>query len=115
MKNVIVNEHEDVTNIEDYISMTKMECNGTWGTEVEIATLSHLLDTSIYSYTHEPQERWLRVGPSFVHGTFADADDDLNEMGIYMYIHNPRDRFEVVTSISYIVITLTIKIYPLYH
>ena len=60
MNNVIANEYDRVNNIEDYISMTKMEWNGTWGTEVKIATLPHLLDTSVYSYTHEPQERWLR-------------------------------------------------------
>ena len=75
--NVKANECEGVDNIEDYIAMTKMECNGKWGTEVEIATLSHLLDTSIYSYTHE---QWLRVGPSFVHDTYANADDYLNAL-----------------------------------
>ena len=36
--------------IDQYITASRMECDGAWGSEVEILTLAHLLDTPVCSY-----------------------------------------------------------------
>ena len=36
--------------IEQYITKNNIDCVGTWGTDVEMLTLAHLLDTAILSY-----------------------------------------------------------------
>ena len=33
-----------------YIAATRMDHDKTWGSEVEIMVLAHLLDTAVYSY-----------------------------------------------------------------
>ena len=37
-------------SVKEYIQYTKMDKQGTWGTEIELLVLSHLLKTSIYTY-----------------------------------------------------------------
>jgi len=38
------------SEINMYIAATGMDCDKTWGSEVETMVLSHLLDTLVYSY-----------------------------------------------------------------
>ena len=36
--------------IDDYIASSEIDCAGAWGSDVEMLTLAHLLNTPIYSY-----------------------------------------------------------------
>ena len=38
-------------NVDIYLSQTKIENEGVWGTDVELLTAASLLDTDIYVYT----------------------------------------------------------------
>ena len=38
------------SSVKEYVQYTKMDKQGTWGTEIELLVLSHLLKTSIYTY-----------------------------------------------------------------
>lgn len=80
-------------SIDDYIADTHMDSNGSWGTEVEIIALAHLLDADIFSF-QVSRRRWNR----FNHSLLTMMESDHSEMALYM--NHPRDHFEVVTSIS---------------
>ena len=45
-----INDHSSVS---EYIKHTCMDQDGTWGTDIEILTLAHLLNTCIFVYTTE--------------------------------------------------------------
>lgn len=79
--------------VEGYISDTKMDQDSTWGTEVEMFTLAHLLNTAIFSYNTR-EERWWRFSPCFVDRTLIDDDT-----ARAMYIRHLPGHFDVVRSI----------------
>ena len=68
------------TSVQNYIQSTRMDRDGTWGSEVEIFTLSHMLGTNIYSF-HVGHSNWNRFSP-------ADVDRSLSTdvRGMSMYI-----------------------------
>ena len=49
------------TDVEWYISASTMEHDRTWGLEVEMMALAHLLDTPVYTY--ETTHGWNRYNP----------------------------------------------------
>lgn len=73
-----------------------MEYSGTWGTEVEIFALSHLLNIHIYVYLAQIcSGEWSRSTPRHVDATLPQIDD--SEMGKLSYRH-----YEGVRSIKII-------------
>ena len=78
------------TSVQNYIQSTRMDRDGTWGSEVEIFTLSHMLGTNIYSY-HVGQSNWKRFSP-------ADVDRSLST-DVGMYIKHRYNHFLVVSSV----------------
>ena len=46
----------------EYVQYTKMDKQGTWGTEIELLVLSHLLKTSIYTYL-TTNKKWFVFSP----------------------------------------------------
>ena len=51
------------SSVKEYIQYTKMDKQGTWGTEIELLVLSHLLKTSIYTYL-TTNKKWFVFSPS---------------------------------------------------
>ena len=80
------------SSVSEYIQHTSMDQDGTWGTDIEIFTLSDLLNTCIFVYTTE-QCNWWRYGPQ-------DVDRSLNVdiTNMSMYTRNPGLHFDVVCS-----------------
>lgn len=78
--------------IESYIADSRMEHLGTWGTDVEVIALAHLLKTTIYSYSVE-NTRWQEAQPRYLDGTLADTT-------MAMYLRNRPDHWEVIASVS---------------
>ena len=52
-----------ITDVHEYICSTRMERQGACGREVEIVTISHMLDTPIYIYEQEIA-RWVVSKPN---------------------------------------------------
>ena len=69
-----------------------MDLDGTWGTEVEIMTIAHLLNTSIFVYNTEVAN-WWRFGPDMV-----DEALHFDITAMSMFIRNAYHHFEVVRS-----------------
>ena len=84
-----INDHFSVS---EYIQHTCMDQDGTWGTDIEILTLAHLLNTCIFVYTTD-QCNWWRYGPQNV-----DRSLNVDITGMSMYIQNPGQHFDVVCS-----------------
>ena len=84
-----INDHSSVS---EYIQHTGMGQDGTWGTDIEILTLAHLLNTCIFVYTTE-QCNWWRYGPQNV-----DRSLNVDITSISMFIRNPGQHFDVVCS-----------------
>ena len=68
--------------IEQYIAASHMDHVSTWGSEVEIMVLAHLLDIPIYSY--DTTHGWNRYTPSNVYVVFDLSQ--FNSLQIAMYV-----------------------------
>ena len=78
------------TSVQSYIASSRMDVCGIWGTETEMLTLAHMLQTDIYSYNTEDHK-------------YGIADVDRNEsddVTRISYMHHPHSHFEVVQSIE---------------
>ena len=62
----------------------KWDCEGSWGTEIEMLTLAHFLQTPVLVYNTE-HKGWLRCSP---HGVDVNLDDDVTQMSMYVW-HPP--------------------------
>ena len=65
-----------------------------WGTDIEIFTLAHLLQTCVFIYNTDDLN-WRRYSPHCVDRTL---NDDIQQMS--MYINHPPNHFEIVRSIQ---------------
>ena len=82
-----------ISNIQQYITETGMDKESTWGTNIEILTLAHLLPTCVFSYNVQ-HHNWQRMSPATIDRSITE---DTTEMSMYI---NYRDmvHFEVVRS-----------------
>ena len=53
------------SSVEDHLRQNRMDQDGSWGTDVEVAALSHLLGTNIAVYDI-PTGRYVTRGPYLV-------------------------------------------------
>ena len=81
------------SSVEEYVWDTEMDRDSTWGTDVEMFTLAHLLNTAIFSYNTRDQ-KWWRFSPNFVDKTLTD-----DSTARAIYIRHPPGHFDVVRSI----------------
>ena len=77
------------TSIQQYIAATRMNHSTSWGTDVEIYTLSHLLHTSVFTYDMAVK-KW-----KYSLGTHENASN----VEKAMYIRHPRTHFDVVCDV----------------
>lgn len=75
-----------------YIDKERMDKENTWGTLTEILTLSHMMNTCIFTYCTET-ENWIRHGP---HQVDRKLDDDMTRKA--MYLRHPLAHYDVVLS-----------------
>ena len=82
-------------NIDQYIQSTSMDCDGTWGSAIEIACLSHMLQAPIYVYdvSHEIP-RYTAYFPSTIDRSLTN---NINTMSLYIYFTG--NHFNVITSV----------------
>ena len=78
--------------VKEYIR-TKNDKASVWGTDIEILTLSHLLQTPIHLYLTD-RTKWGRYSPRNVD---TALNDDVTQMSMYLW--HPPAHFEVVRSI----------------
>ena len=83
------------SSIEEYIQQTIMNCDGTWGSAIEIVSLSHMLNVPIYIYdvSHEVS-RYIVYFPSTIDRSLTN---DIQCMSLY--IHFTGNHFNVITSV----------------
>ena len=91
---LLIGPHITYHSVDEYVQAKKLKDDGAWGSEVEIMTLAHLLQTPIYSYSVQLQ-RWDRHTPYTIDRS-AQPDDD-TQMG--MYISHRINHFEVVSAV----------------
>ena len=94
----VTHAHRDATrddaNVQEYIARSRMDWYGTWGTEVEICTLAHMLQIHIYLY-QVSSANWIKNGPNVLdHSLSADIRD------VSMYIKHRYNHFMVVSNAS---------------
>ncbi len=88
----LLGPHIQYSSVQDYIRATGMDRAKTWGTDIEMLTIAHLLKTPVLCYVTE-QSFWHRYIPRHVDRTL---NDDMTQMA--MYLNHPRFHFEVVFS-----------------
>ena len=87
---------DHMAGINQYIAATRMDHDKTWGSEVEIMVLAHLLDTAVYSY--DTARGWNRYTPANVYGEF-DVSTRVNSQ-MSMYVRYNINHYDVVTSVE---------------
>ena len=83
----------DYDSIQAYQQATCVNKASSWGTEIEILTLAHLLQTSMFSYSTVDCQ-WHRFGPANVD---RQLHHNLTQQG--MYIRHPPAHFDVVRAV----------------
>ena len=89
---------ERFTSVQQYIEETGMDKFGEWGTNIEMSTLAHLLQTTIYSFVERPGY-WTVFTPNGVDVTISGYYHVYDRTKMSMYINHPRDHFQVVCGI----------------
>lgn len=84
------------SKIDQYIADTKMDCDTTWGSEVELMVLSNLLNTAVYTYS-PTYKIWCKFIPSNVHGEFDVSTHVDSTMSVYM--RHSVNHYDVVSSV----------------
>ena len=82
------------SSVQDYIQDKGMDQPHMWGTEIDMFTLAHLLQTCVFIYNTDDLN-WCRYSPHCVDRTL---NDDIQQMS--MYINHPPNHFEIVRSIQ---------------
>jgi len=81
---------------EDYIYYTRMGHDGTWGTNVEMLTLAHMVNAPVYCYeTTAPHHTWTAYFPN---GVDRCIPRDVREKSLYLYFTH--DHFMIITAIK---------------
>ena len=78
------------SSVQDYIQDKGMDQPHIWGTEIEMFTLVHLLQTCVFIYNTDDLN-WCRYSPHCVDRTL---NDDIQQM--YMYINHPPNHFRSI-------------------
>ena len=92
----ISSDVEGTLGIERDITSTRMYHNGTWGTAVEVTTLSHLLAIHIYCY--DSVHGWTQYSPANVMGIFNYSQTNNQQKALY--IHHNVNHCDVVSSVQ---------------
>ena len=83
------------SGIEQYIADNHIERDGSWGSDVEMLTLAHLLNVAVISYSRAGKQ-WAKYSPCNVDHSLESSQHD----GMSMYIRHTGDHFDVVTSVK---------------
>ena len=90
---LLLGHHMHYSDIYEYIERTKMYLNSSWGTDVELLTFSHLLQTPVYTY-NVALKKWWKYSPSALEKSHHQAAQQA-EMGMIFYIQHPRNHYEL--------------------
>ena len=71
-----------------------MDQEFTWGTDIDILTLAHLVEAPILSYDMQTKA-WSRYAP---HNLDRNLNDDIEQMS--MYLLHTSDHFHIVCSVQ---------------
>ena len=82
--------------IDRYIAATGMDRDKTWGSEVEIMVLSHLLNTAVYTY--DTNNGWSKYIPANVYGRF-NVSSHVDSL-MTMYVRHNVNHYDVVISVQ---------------
>ena len=80
-------------SVQNYIDSTEMNRAGTWGSELEMICLSHMLNTVVYSFEGQ-NNTWQTFTNRFVDRTMTC---DYGSKSIYLWFNS--SHFKVVTSV----------------
>ena len=81
------------SSIQDYIADTNMDRESAWGTDIEMLTLPHLLQTPILSYNTQDRQ-WSKYA---AHDLDRTLNNNVTQMS--MYLLHRYNHFEVVCSV----------------
>ena len=79
-------------SVEDYLTRTSMDVEGSWGTDFEMTLLAHMLDTVVYSY--KAGEFWAACFPK---GIDHSLPEDVAKKSLYIYYTG--SHYDVVTRV----------------
>ena len=83
----------EYSSVVEYIRGTNMDRNGTWGTDIELRTASHMLNTSLSMYD-TVSGTWTTYGRYNVDRSLSTSVTEMS-----MYIRHPPNHFDVVCSV----------------
>ena len=81
-----------ITDVQEYIHSTRMDKPGAWETEVELITLSHLVNTPILVYMQE-LGMWSVSTPDLIDSTRRGYASKK-----CFYLNHPHNHYEVTLS-----------------
>lgn len=91
---LLLRAHVNHSSIDSYIQEMSMHMDGTWGTDIEILSLAHLLQTNIYCFDTNTA-CWVLFAPTQLDHT---VQLDFTSKSLYI-LHRP-SHFDVVFSVE---------------
>ena len=89
---LLLDAHVQHSSIQAYIQESKMNMNGTWGTDIEILTFASLCQANVYVYG-------TRSGNWVIHPPSLSVNDiDVSIESVYL-LHSG-DHYDVVSSVT---------------
>ena len=86
--------HVDITMLSN-ILQTRMDHETVWGTNIEMASLAHILRSPVYCY--DPSQRYHIWAASFPNNVDRSIPRDTGQRSLYIYFAN--NHFQVVTTV----------------
>ena len=83
---------KDCQSVDEYVQKSKMDKDGTWGTDLELLCFAHLTRTCVFTYLKE-SGNWYRYGP---HNVERSIIVDVTAKSIYLF--HPTGHYELVGS-----------------
>ena len=80
-------------SVQEYIRVTRMNENSSWGTDVEIITFAHLVNTNVYTFYNNS---WWLYGPHIIN---IVMQLDVATRSVYILHTAEPDHFQVVSSV----------------
>ena len=80
-------------SVQSYIASRGMDQDGSWGTDIEMLSMAHLLKTPVHSYSQQ-HGHWQRYCP---HDVDRQLQDDMQQRSMYLF--HTGNHFNVVCSV----------------
>ena len=93
---LVLGSHIQHNSIRDYVQVSAMDQDSTWGTEIEILVFAHMVKTNVYTYLAGNYNYWWLYSP---HSLDRSLPLSVGDRSVYLLHTSNPEHFQVVSSV----------------